>query len=152
MTRMEQKFQLQVPSSTQNLAIVREFVTNVGQLAGLEELEVAKLQLAVDEACSNVIEHAYGYDSAKEVVIKANFDEEELTIEVVDTGACFDPASIPVRSLEELVNQRKKGGLGLRLIRSLMDEVSYQIRPGETNQLRMVKRLRKDDQPPPDSQ
>lgn len=141
MTRMERKFLLQFPSSTRNLAMVREFVTGVGKQAGFDENEITKLQLAVDEACSNVIEHAYGYDSAKEVVIRANFDERELTIEVIDTGSGFDPSSVPAKTLQELMSQRKKGGLGLRLIQTLMDEVSYEIHPGEKNQLRMVKRL-----------
>ncbi len=147
MTRVERKFQLQFPSSTQNLALVREFVTGVGKQAGFEEDEIAQLQLAVDEACSNVIEHAYGHDSAKEVVIRANFDDRQLTIDVVDTGAGFDPGSVQPKTLRELMDQRKKGGLGLRLIQTLMDEVSYEIQPGEKNQLRMVKRIHKHPDP-----
>lgn len=142
MTQVERRFQLHVPSTTANLALVREFVTSVGAQAGMKEDEVAKLQLAVDEACSNVIEHAYGHDSTKEVVIRADFDDEALRIEVVDTGSRFDPTSVEPKSLQELMAERKSGGLGLRLIQSLMDEVSYEIEPGEKNQLRMVKKLR----------
>jgi serine/threonine-protein kinase RsbW len=144
MASIEQKFTLHVPSSTQNLAIIREFVTNVGVQAGLGEDDVAKLELAVDEACTNVIEHAHGGDITKDVVVRATFDEKTLRIEVVDSGAGFDPACIPEDGVERLVAQRRSGGLGLRVMRSLMDEVSYEIVPGNTNRLRMTKRLRKD--------
>jgi serine/threonine-protein kinase RsbW len=141
MSVIERKFLLQVPSSTENLAIVREFLNSVGRQAGMNDDEVAKVQLAVDEACSNVIEHAYGHDSSKEVMVRVSFDHEMLRIEVVDTGKGFDPSSIPRQELEQLVAQRKTGGLGVRLIQKLMDEVHYEVGPGKKNQIRMVKRI-----------
>jgi serine/threonine-protein kinase RsbW len=144
MASLEQKFTLHVPSSTQNLAIIREFVTNVGVQAGLGEDDVAKLELAVDEACTNVIEHAHRGDVTKDVVVRATFDEKTLRIEVVDSGAGFDPARVPDEGVERLVAQRRSGGLGLRVMKSLMDEVSYEIVPGNANRLRLTKRLRKD--------
>jgi serine/threonine-protein kinase RsbW len=139
----EQTFALNVPSSTENLALIRDFVTRVGSQAGLDDSEVANLELAVDEACANVIEHAYEHDATKQVVIRAIFDEKTLRIEVVDTGKGFEPQSIPEADLRKLAAERKSGGLGLRLIKSLMDEVHYEIEPGKKNELRMVKYLRK---------
>ena len=97
----------------------------------------------MDEACANVIEHAYGSDDTREVTVKAMLDAESVQIEIVDTGRGFDPASVEQANLEQLVNKRKSGGLGMRLIRSVMDEVQYQIVPGQKNELRMVKRLKK---------
>lgn len=143
MTALEQKFSLHVPSSTQNLAMIRDFVSNVGLQAGLGEDDVAKLELAVDEACTNVIEHAHQGDSTKDVIVRAIFDETTLKIEVVDTGKGFDLASVPQDDVAHLVHDRKSGGLGLRMMRTLMDEVSYEIVPGERNRLRMIKRLQK---------
>ena len=143
MGSLEQKFSLHVPSSTQNLALIREFVTAIGAQAGLGDDDVAKLELAVDEACTNVIEHAHGGDVGKDVVVRAVFDEKTLRIEVVDSGAGFDPAKLPQPELGTLVHDRKSGGLGLRVMKTLMDEVSYEIVPGASNRLRMVKRLRK---------
>ncbi len=143
MAAVERKFTLHVPSSTENLALIREFVTTVGSQAGMNETDVGKLELAVDEACANVIEHAYGHDTSKEVMIRAILDDEELRIEIIDTGKGFDPALIPQQELEKLVAERKSGGLGLRLIRTLMDEVQYEIVPGQKNELRMTKRIRK---------
>ncbi|MCL4813115.1 MAG: anti-sigma regulatory factor [Vicinamibacteraceae bacterium] len=141
MAALEQRFTLHVPSSTQNLAMIRDFVGNVGVQAGLADDDVAKLELAVDEACTNVIEHAHGGDRTKDVVVRAEFDEKSLRIEVVDTGHGFDPATLPEEPLPEMVAHRRSGGLGLRMMKTLMDEVSYEIVPGDRNRLRLVKRL-----------
>ena len=141
MASIEKKFTLQVPSSTENLALIREFVVNVSGQAGLAESEIPKLELAVDEACANVIEHAYGHDVSKDVTIRVTFDERQLRVSVIDEGRGFDPTQAPEQSLDKLVHERKSGGLGIRLIRTLMDEVEYQIVPGQKNELHMTKRL-----------
>ena len=139
----EQAFTLDVPSTTQNLALIRDFVNRISAQAGFDVDEMAKLELAVDEACANVIEHAYGNEQGKQVMVRASFDDEVLRITVVDTGKGFDPAKIHQADLRELVGKRRTGGLGLRLIQSLMDEVHYEIGPGHKNEMTMVKRLRK---------
>jgi len=79
------------------------------------------------------------------VTVKATVDAEAVQIEIVDTGLGFDPQQIEEVNLEQLISKRKSGGLGMRLIQSLMDEVQYQIGPGQKNELRMVKRLKKKD-------
>ncbi len=143
MAAIERKFKLYVPSSTENLALIREFVASIGVQAGLESSEVAKLELAVDEACANVIEHAYGHDATQDVIVRAIFDEEVLRIKVIDNGRGFDPQSIPQADLERLVAERRSGGLGLRLMKSLVDEVRYEFEPGQKNELHMTKRIKK---------
>jgi serine/threonine-protein kinase RsbW len=143
MSSLERKFTLQVPSSTENLALIREFVTSVGAQAGLDESGVAQLELAVDEACANVIEHAYGHDTTKEVIVRAVFNDETLRISVIDEGRGFDPNKVKQETIEQLVHERKSGGLGIRLIKTLMDEVSYEIVPGQKNELHMTKRIKK---------
>ncbi len=143
MASFERRFLLHVPSSTENLAMIRDFVSKIGLQAGLEEAEVAMLELAVDEACANVIEHAYNQDMTKEVSVRATFDGETIQIMVVDTGKGFDPTAIEQKDLEKLVRERQSGGLGMRMMKTLMDEVHYQIIPGVMNELRMVKRLKK---------
>jgi len=67
MDSMERTFQLHVPSSTENLAMIRDFVGSIGTRAGMSPGDLVKLELAVDEACANVIEHAYGSDDTREV-------------------------------------------------------------------------------------
>jgi serine/threonine-protein kinase RsbW len=139
---LEQKFTLHVPSATQNLAMIRDFVASVGQQAGLGDDDVAKLELAVDEACTNVIEHAHHGDITKDVIVRATFDETTLRLEVLDSGKGFDPTAQGPADLARLVHDRRSGGLGLTVMQTLMDEVSYEIVPGDKNRLRMVKRLR----------
>ncbi|HXI11190.1 MAG TPA: ATP-binding protein [Thermoanaerobaculia bacterium] len=139
----EQAFTLNVPSTTQNLALIRDFVNRISSQAGFDADEMAKLELAVDEACANVIEHAYEGEEGKQVMVNASFDDEVLRITVVDTGKGFDPSGVHQANLRELAEKRRTGGLGMRLIQSLMDEVHYEIGPGNKNELQMVKRLRK---------
>ncbi len=140
---IERRFHLQVPSTTENLTMIRDFAAHVGAQAGMDESAVSKLELAVDEACTNVIEHAYGSDTTQEVTVRAIFDDETLQIIVEDTGRGFDPTRVPAEDLRTLVAERRTGGLGMQLMRSLMDEVHYDVTPGQKNQVRMVKRLRR---------
>lgn len=145
MATYEQTFALQVGSRTENLALIRGFVNHVGSQAGLAEDELAKLELAVDEACANVIEHAYGNDATKEVVVRALYDENEIRIDVIDNGLGFDPTGIADADLKQLVKERRTGGLGIRLIKSLVDELHYEVEPGKKNELRIVKKLRRNE-------
>lgn len=142
MASYERTFCLQVPSSTENLALIREFVSAVGEQAGFPETETIQLALAVDEACTNVIEHAYQNEASHEVTVRVTVDEKEITFEVIDCGRGFDPTQKPVLPVEELIRQRRSGGLGLRLIRTIMDDVQYRMIPGQKNELRMVKKRR----------
>jgi serine/threonine-protein kinase RsbW len=143
MESVERTFQLHVPSSTENLSMIRDFVGSIGHRAGMADADVTKLELAVDEACANVIEHAYGSDATREVTVKATLDADAVQIEIVDNGKGFDPQRVEQVNLDQLISNRKSGGLGMRLIQTLMDEVQYQIVPGQKNELRMVKRLKK---------
>jgi anti-sigma regulatory factor (Ser/Thr protein kinase) len=88
-----------------------------------------------------VIEHAYSSDETRLVTIRATLDSEDLSFEIVDNGRGFEPMQVSEDDVVELIRQRKSGGLGLRLIRAVMDDVKYQITPGEKNELRMVKHL-----------
>jgi serine/threonine-protein kinase RsbW len=139
----ERTFALHVPSSTENLSMIRDFVKSIGTQSGMGDMDVARLELAVDEACANVMEHAYDLDSTKEVSISAIVDDNSVQIEVTDTGKGFDPAAVKELKLEELVSAKRTGGLGMRLMQSFIDEVHYEMKPGVKNELKMVKRLKK---------
>lgn len=143
MAAIEKKFRLEVPSSTENLSLIRDFVTTIGQQARMDEQEISNLELAVDEACANVIEHAYGHDISQEVIVRAVFDDDSVRISVIDTGKGFDPTKVTPASIDSLVTERKSGGLGIRLIKALMDDVRYEIMPGQMNELHMIKKLKK---------
>ncbi len=141
MASFERTFALHVPSSTENLSMIRDFVRSIGTQSGMNDMDVARLEMAVDEACSNVMEHAYGLDSTKEVSIRATVDDHAVQIVVVDTGKGFDPSSVEQKKLEDLISAKRTGGLGMRLMKSFMDEVHYAMIPGVKNELTMVKKL-----------
>lgn len=143
MDNIERRFLLHVPSSTENLALIRDFVGKIGQQAGLAESELSLIEMAVDEACANVIEHAYGQDATQEVIVRARFDADAITIEVIDTGKGFEPNAIEQKDVRRLIAERRSGGLGMRMMKLVMDEVEYQMKPGERNELKMVKHLKK---------
>lgn len=143
MPSFERTFSLKVPSSTENLALIRDFVSGIGAQVGFDENDAARLALAVDEACANVIEHAYQLEDTHEVTVRVVVDADEIKFDIIDTGLGFDPSQADQLKVEELIRQRKSGGLGLRLIRTIMDDVQYRIVPGEKNELRMVKKLKK---------
>ena len=75
--------------------------------------------------------------------MRAKYDNETLQISVIDEGRGFDPEGVKQDSVEQLIHERKSGGLGIRLIKRLMDEVSYEIVPGQKNELHMTKKIRK---------
>jgi serine/threonine-protein kinase RsbW len=141
MAVLERTFTLSVPSSVENLAMVRDFIRNVGEHAGFEESDLIKLVMAVDEACTNIVEHAYGHDVTKEVTIKAIYDDKELNIKLIDTGRQFNPIEAKSESLKDLVRKRKSGGLGIRLINTLVDEVRYEFLDENKNLLHLIKKL-----------
>ncbi len=142
-TAIESTFTLSVPSSTKNLVLIRDFVSQVAAQAGFDDSELIKLELAVDEACTNVIKHAYGYDTAREVTVRAIFDNEELRLQIIDNGLGFDPDVVKAEHIKQLISEGKSGGLGMQLMKLLMDEVHYEISPGQKNELIMTKKIRK---------
>jgi anti-sigma regulatory factor (Ser/Thr protein kinase) len=98
--------------------------------------------LATDEAASNIIEHAY--EGVKDGVLdlSCGMEADAIKITLIDYGYPFDPSTIPMPDLKADLSNRKIGGLGIYLMRKLMDEVHYEPRPDKSNVLTMIKRKR----------
>jgi serine/threonine-protein kinase RsbW len=135
----KQKFKLKISSVTDNLEIIREFINNIAQKAGFNEESVDQIELAVDEACTNVIKHAYKYSRDRMLDIAVSLDQEKIEISIMDKGAGFNPDNLPIPDLEKYMRNAKVGGLGIHLMRTLMDEVNFSINPGKKNQVSLVK-------------
>ena len=129
---------LAIPSSTRYLEDVRRFVVMHAQEADFPEDAVEQFKIAVDEACTNVIEHAYGGQANYEVDIAIIIDADRFTVRIRDEGVPFDQSNYHEPDLLKLVSRRKKGGLGVHIIRRLMDRVEYRTR-GQINEIRMTK-------------
>ncbi len=139
MPKTQKKYQLKIPSQSDNLAIIRDVVAKVASRVGFDTDEASKIELAVDEACTNVIKHAYTNNSNQMIEVSIKVDQEKLIITVADKGKGFDPDKIKLPDLNESIKEGRKGGLGLCLIKTLMDKVEFEIKPGSKNKVKMIK-------------
>ena len=133
--------EINIKSTTENLSIIREFIKKEALNSGLTQEAIGNMVLAVDEACTNVIKHAYKYSPDGEIAVKVKVKKSKFTIEITDKGAHFNPSAIPEPDLAEYHKQKKIGGLGMFLMRKLMDEVEYTSISGNRNQVTLVKYL-----------
>lgn len=129
---------ISIPSSTQFLEDVREFIKTHAMAADFSEADVEELKIAVDECCTNVIEHAYGNDSSKTIDIAVLIDKKHFSVRIRDQGRAFDASTYREPDLAEFAKSRKSGGFGVHIMRKLMDEVAFTTRNG-TNECLMVK-------------
>jgi serine/threonine-protein kinase RsbW len=128
---------------------VREFVRQAAESCGFEPDDVYRVQMAVDEAFSNIIEHAYSGEPLEEVECECKVSPVKLTVILSDHGKPFDPNQVPGPRLNDSLDDREKGGLGLFFMRKLMDEIYYEVVPEGVkkrprNVLTMVKLKEKD--------
>lgn len=119
---------------------IREFVAGVARQGGFNDKEIYSLQLAADEAASNIIEHAYEGKSEGLIRITCDMQGDEIVITMHDDGKSFNPSNVKQPNLKANLSERQIGGLGLYLMRKLMDKVQYESTPGEGNLLTMRKR------------
>ncbi len=131
--------ELVVKSSTDNLSSIRDFIRNLADNAEISSETTGKIILAVDEACTNVVKHAYKYSPEGEIKIKVKVAGNKFTITIIDEGAYFNPEQVPEPDIKEYHKQRRVGGLGMFLMKKLMDEVTYTSLPKRKNQVVMVK-------------
>ena len=139
MTGKKQKFLLLTPSETEFLEIIRDFMAKIARIAGFNEDHVNKIQLSVDEACTNIVKHAYKGIQKKDIRIQVELNDEKMIIAVIDKGKGFDPKKIEPLNMNNYLNELRRGGLGIHLMNILMDEIQYSIQPLKKNQVTMIK-------------
>ncbi|MCJ7618921.1 MAG: ATP-binding protein [Anaerolineae bacterium] len=137
---MDSERKLTFPGRFDSLAAISEFVGAAAESAGLDARGIYEVELAVDEASSNIIEHAYGGEGRGDIQITCRIDRDRLTFILRDFGRPFDPANVAQPDLGASLEDRDSGGLGVYLMRQLMDEVDFQFTPDAGNALTMVKR------------
>lgn len=132
---------LVVTSSLEDLPRVLDFVRQACLNAGLDEDAVFACELAADEACTNIIEHAYHGRPDGEIRVSCLRTRQGFTVEFRDRGTSFDPSQVAAPNLSGTLFERDVGGLGLHFMRSLMDEVHFQFDEKEGNTLTMTRRF-----------
>lgn len=130
---------LTVQASTDHLAEVRRFVAGKARSFGFNKQQVADIQLAVDEAFTNIIKHAYKYNASQTVQISLKYTGDSFYITLIDTGRSFSLDKYKEPNVKKRVKQKKRGGVGVYLIQKLMDEVSYR-QNGRVNETCMLKK------------
>jgi serine/threonine-protein kinase RsbW len=138
-----QKYRLKIPSITENLQMIREFVLKIAAKTGFNEETQEQIALAVDEACTNVIKHAHHHDARRLMDIQIKTDTSKMIITITDKGRGFDITKLKDPDVEKYIRESRHGGLGIYLIKTLMDEVDYEFNPGVKNQVQLTKYLQK---------
>jgi serine/threonine-protein kinase RsbW len=141
LSSLKNSLNLQITSQTNNLMLVRDFISDAAKNFGFDEENVNKITLAVDEACTNIIKHAYNYQPDKPISLTVFMDDKKFIVIIKDNGKYFKPESVIIPNVKEHVRQYKVGGLGIYLMKSLMDEVKYKINPGNQNEVTLIKYL-----------
>jgi len=127
---------LTIPAKAEYITLCRLALTGISRLRPLSDETLADLKLALTEACSNSVRHAYR-DGDGRVEIVYELQPDRLAIEVTDDGAGFDPAAPPVED-----DELSEGGLGIAIIRAVADEFELGAKPdGPGSRLRFVKHL-----------
>ena len=135
------KKRLSVKSTTSNLARIRTFIKTQSKNVGFDEETANKIVLAADEACTNIIKHAYKYSTKGKINVNLNFFQNKLRISITDEGTHFNSKTIPEPDLKKYYQEKRVGGLGMFLMKKLMDEVAYSQPNSKKNKVTLIKYL-----------
>jgi serine/threonine-protein kinase RsbW len=128
---------LTIPARAEYITLCRLALTGIGRLRELSDELLADLKLALTEAASNSVRHAYGDQDPGVVEISYELFSDKLVIEVTDEGEGFDPVAAEVTG-----DELSEGGLGIAIIRAIADEVEIGAQPGgKGSRLRFEKAL-----------
>lgn len=130
-----------VPATLESLDTVNKFIVRATSQVGLDDHAAWQVQLAVDEAVTNVIQHAYDDDSRGTVELGWQLEGDTLEVRLHDHGRRFDPSSVPAPDITASLDEREPGGLGLFLMSKLMDGVRFEYDAVRGNTLIMVKQI-----------
>ena len=140
---MTEQFLLSVDSRLERLGEIAEFIEKVTQSLGMNDDQLYDVQMAVDEACTNVIEHAYGGRTDGTIDIICEKRGGNLVIVIRDFGEQFDPKQVEQPRTKDPLSKRNVGGLGIFFMKKMMDKVEFKFSPSDGNQLTMVKKIKK---------
>lgn len=138
-------YKQKVGCNIENLKGVRDFIRKALKDHGIPDLQISELVLALDEMCSNLMIHSHqcNPDELFEINIILKKGDPVITFEIIDDGNTFDINQFTEPDLGNLVHEKRKGGLGIRLVKSIMDKIEYQNRSGK-NVCRLTKKIQYD--------
>jgi serine/threonine-protein kinase RsbW len=121
-----ERFQITRAAELESLKIFREFISDCCAQHNIPDTVVLDLKLAVDEACTNIIQHGYKGRDPGSIILAFSIEPKRILVQITDFGHVFEPAEAPKPDIEAALEDRELGGLGLFLIYQTMDNIDYQ--------------------------
>lgn len=134
------QYNYKVPCQKKKLVDIRYFISDVLKKHLDSEIDINSLVLAVDEVCANLMIHSHQCNPSKCLELFVNIENEEIIFEIKDTGNGFNIKEYKEPSIEDIIIEKKKGGLGLMLVNRIMDHIEY-IENKNSNTYRLRKKL-----------
>lgn len=135
------EYRFKVPCSKSKLGDIREFLQQVLSENSIPEVTVNTLVLAVDEVCANLIIHSHNCNPDHHIELKVRVNgKSKITFDIIDHGIGFNIGDYKEPSISDIVNQKRKGGIGLMLVRRIMDEIEL-IKGKKKNVYRLHKKI-----------
>jgi anti-sigma regulatory factor (Ser/Thr protein kinase) len=136
----DDRLEFTLEAQLESLGDCRAYIDAKGQALGLESPLLGDLRLVVDEAVTNIVLHAYQGEGGP-VELQLSRDGDDVVVLIRDQGPAFDPDGVAEPALNTALAERKPGGMGIFLMRQMMDEVTFAPQPQGGNELRLVKHL-----------
>jgi serine/threonine-protein kinase RsbW len=127
---------IKLPAKLENLGRWMDAVSECAREQGFDQKEIGKIELALEEALVNICNYSYSEEPGN-AEVSCKQDNSQFIIEIVDSGIPFDMTSLPAPDLTSSIEKRKIGGLGIFLIKKMVDEVKYR-REGSFNILNLT--------------
>lgn len=136
---MEYKYK--IGCSIENLKGVRDFIRGTLKGKGVPDLKISEMVLALDEMCSNLMIHAHQCNPDELFELNIRFKNSDTVIfEIIDDRSVFDINQFDEPGIDNLVHEKRKGGLGIRLVKTIMDKIEYEEQEGK-NICRLTKNV-----------
>ncbi len=134
-------YRYNIGCSLANLKGIRDFVRNALIENQVPEIQVSSIVLALDEMCSNVMIHAHHCNPDDSLELQIRHPQAHIFIfEIIDDGSIFDINQFSEPDMDSLVHDKRKGGLGIRLVKAIMDKIEYTKEEGK-NICRLTKKV-----------
>lgn len=139
--KSNQSISITIPSDALYLKIIRSVLESIGEIFNFSQKDINAIELATNEACANIINHAYNDEPHHQIQITICGYPDKIKIELKDKGKKVDPDKIKSRKLDDI----RPGGLGVHFIHSLMEEVVFDQDYEHGNRLILTKERSKND-------
>jgi serine/threonine-protein kinase RsbW len=132
---------LNLSCSTAALAELRSFLQQNQAIFKLSEVDRHQVTLAVEEVCANLIIHSHACNPKEEIHLEVKEMNKKIIVEITDKGDAFNLLEYKVPDLSQVIEEKRKGGIGILLVKKIMDEIEFESKNGK-NICRLIKNFR----------